>query len=481
MGLSQPFASAVLGTFAVSTTATLLALNIVLALRCSNPTSSTRITAIISSVLQLAVLALLSWILFASIKRETKIVTGLFFGSGIVLCAIAGALTVATLICLSSSAALGSTTLGFVAGISIALVASFVTQLLFLVARFIIDRPQDESRTKSPNMQEVGWRFPTTRVKTIPYSSTSTPEPATRNVSMESKYPPSAGGFSAAETFSSMASSLTNIVRPMSSRTRLLSSSHNSLRSDTFSRRDRRSTSEDFDSWDVSSVDPQNRQTVLESSSPITGGHFLETIPASPTTSRSPSPGTTLDLDVARQRRRSRSYSPTSMRTPLQPPQRAFTQQVSVSESHIHPLFRSDSPVPPPLATPGTVVIAAPQAGQIISDRESIRSLGRIRSGSLPVAPRPLTRTGSTDTFAHRNGSFDTFGHLNKTSFSVGSDGGRSSDEAGQERKITPPVPDYILNAGSTTSLHSHKVRKMHSREGPSGPGLDALPGGAGW
>ncbi|ROW12729.1 hypothetical protein VMCG_00472 [Cytospora schulzeri] len=474
MRISQPWASAVLGSFAVSTTTILLILDIVLALRCSNPTSPTRVVAITSSILESIVLALLSWILIVSITRETRTVTGLLFGSGIVLCVLAAALAVATLICLSNSAALGSTTFGFLAGAAITLVASFVTQLMFLVARFILDRAQDESRSNSPNMQEVGRRLHT-RVKTIPYSSTSPSEPATRNVSMDSKYPPAtSGGFSTADTFSSMASSFTNAVRPISSRTRLLSSSHSlrSLRSDSMSRRERYSAAEDLDGWDTSSVDAHSRQMVLESSSPITGGHFLETIPASPTTSRSPSPGTTLDLDAPRQRRRSRSYSPASLRTPLQPPQRAFTQQASVSESHIHPLFRSDSPTPPPLASPGTVVIAAPQAGQIISDRQSIRSLSRVRSESLPQVPSPLTRTGS----------IDTFGNLHNKSFSVASEGGRSEDASeSPERKVSTSGRDYHLKAGSTTSLHAHQVRKTRSREGPSGPGLDALPGGATW
>ncbi|ROV98309.1 hypothetical protein VSDG_04485 [Cytospora chrysosperma] len=401
--------------------------------------------------------------------REARTVSGLLFGSGIVVCVLAAALAVATLICLSRSDALGSTTLGFLAGASTTLVASFIPQLMFLVARFILDRAQDESKSSSPNMQEVGRRPPVTRVKTIPYSSTSPFEPATRNVSMDSKYPlASSGGFS------SVASSFTNAMRPISSRTRLLSSSH-SLRSDSMSRKDRLSSAEDFDCWDTSSVDAQNRQTVLESSSPTAGGHFLETIPASPTTSRSPSPGTPLDLDIARHRRRSRSYSPASMRTPLQPPQRAFTQQTSVSESHIHPLFRSDSPTPPPLASPGTVVIAAPQAGQIFSDRQSIRSLSRVRSGSMPQAHSPLTRTGSIDTFsnvANANRSFDTFGNQHNKSISVASEGGRSEDPSG---------PGYNLSAGSTSSLHVQQVRKTQSREGPSGPGLDALPGGATW
>ncbi|KAI9040268.1 uncharacterized protein KD926_008469 [Aspergillus affinis] len=45
-------------------------------------------------------------------------------------------------------------------------------------------------------------------------------------------------------------------------------------------------------------------------------------------------------------------------------------------ESHIHPLFRVASPSPAPTPTPGTVVVASPAAGQIIS----VKSLNRVRS-----------------------------------------------------------------------------------------------------
>src|SRR5690606_26315437 len=93
-----------------------------------------------------------------------------------------------------------------------------------------------------------------------------------------------------------------------------------------------------FDSWDTSAVDPQNRQTVMQSTSPT--GRFLETIPASPTTSRSPSPGDSFSLDPPRPRNRSRSYSPAGSTRAPRPP---FSHSDG-TEAHIHPLFRSDSP-----------------------------------------------------------------------------------------------------------------------------------------
>lgn len=483
---SRIIASAALGAAAVVTSTVLLILQIVLALPRSKHSSPTRVAAIIAAVLESAALVLLSWLLFTSIRgASAKRVTGVWFGSGIGLCVLAAALSVATVICLSSGKNLEGDTFGFLAGMAILLVLSFATQLLFLVTRFIAERAGYDDRSSTPGMQEIG-RQPANRVKTVPYSRTTPPpEPTSRNVSMDSKSPPSSsGGFSATDTIAST-------VRSISSRTRLLSSNR-SLRSqrsqrstrrpaslESLGHRDRSTANDDsFDSWDTSCVDPQNRQTVLESSSPVAGGRFLETIPASPTTSRSPSPGTPLDLEPPRrQQRRSRSFSPASARTQLpKPPQRAFTQHTSASESHIHPLFRSDSPTPPPLASPGTVVIAAPQAGKIISDRQSIRSLSRLRSGSLPTVSSPLSG----------NGSFESFPPANGKSLSMASDeSGRSEDGMEErempERKITPPIPEYILNAGSRSSLVGFQARKTPSREGPSGPGLEALPPTATW
>jgi hypothetical protein len=43
-----------------------------------------------------------------------------------------------------------------------------------------------------------------------------------------------------------------------------------------------------------------------------------------------------------------------------------FAPGASGDEAHIHPLFRSDSPTPPPFASPGTVVVASPLSGQVL-------------------------------------------------------------------------------------------------------------------
>ncbi|SPQ22860.1 9a63c425-dfb9-43d5-8228-43f086b04c91 [Thermothielavioides terrestris] len=262
---------------------------------------------------------------------------------------------------------------------------------------------------------------------------------------------------------SSIRSSLSHVVRPITSKTRLLSGSRRSSRRpaslDLQGLREARlrPNSDGFDSWDTSAVDPENRQTVLESSSPPPS-RFLETIPASPKSSRSPSPATPSDvLEPPRTRRRSRSYSPVSTRT-IQAQRAAFTQQASHSEAHIHPLFRSDSPVPPPSATPGTVVVAAPNAGKVISDKQSIqsiRSMRRLRSESLPPVPSPLSRPASCDSFHRR---------AENSSPEIREEDEAANHEAGiAERKMTPPIPDWILSAGPRSSLTLYNNRKVQT------------------
>ena len=363
--------------------------------------------------------------------------------------------------------------MGFVVGAAVALGSAFASQLLFLVFHFIMSRIHGPGGGLAVHTDEDRSRSPNQRIKSIPYHHTVSrvaQVPKERGSTEWRSLPGFSGGRSAAETMSTIRTSLSSIVRPITSKTRLLPGNRSQRSSrrppslDSAAIRDHvHSTGDGFDSWDTSSVDPQNRQTVLESSSPPPLGRFLETIPASPTTSRSPSPGTPLDLAAPRTRRRSRSYSPAPSSSSLR---ETFTAQGAEGEAHIHPLFRSDSPTPPPLITPGTVVTAAPNAGQVIAHKQSIRSLARMRSGSLPPVPSPLCRQGSFDSFPR------------------GISGGNSpvfreeleeEEEEAQleavapavtERKMTPPIPDWILSAGSRTSLTGYNSRKLRSASG---------------
>ncbi|KAK0621506.1 hypothetical protein B0T17DRAFT_494994 [Bombardia bombarda] len=467
----------VLGTVAALTTTAILVIHIILAYSLADLVSPVRITAIIAAALEGLVLIAIVSFSFSYIGSQSRIsrlrgFNGVWFGAGLILCTVSAAVSVASLICLNNATVnqavriLGSSATGFLIGSSVALGLSFAAQLIFLVCHFIVSRMRNHTSGESVHTDEdTSQSAHRQRIKSIAYHHTSSETSKVRaSGSMDSRSPPgSSGGRSATETMSSIRSSIYSVIHPVSSKTRLLSGSQRSYRrpgsldSTTFRESRPVSTEDGFDSWDTSSVDPQNRQAVLGASS--TPGRFLETIPASPTTSRSPSPGTPLDLEPPQTRRRSRSYSP----GPADSAQRAaFTQQSNQSEAHIHPLFRSDSPTPPPIATPGTVVTAAPGAGQVITHKQSIRSLARMRSGSLPTVPSPLSRQGSFDSLRRRADS-------NSPEL-------REEDEfemaaPSAERKMTPPIPDWILSAGSRTSLSGYQSRKTRSSDEEEAPG----------
>ncbi|KAI2612609.1 uncharacterized protein GGS25DRAFT_126397 [Hypoxylon fragiforme] len=449
MARSRHFAIA-LGTIALLATAATLALEAIIAYGSWAIDSSVKTAAVVASAWQSLMLILLTTFLSRCFKRTTEYgqrkANGVWFALGLIASLLASTASVVMLVLMRKKEELLNKILQipsstFLVGSAIALVCAFLGQLIFIVVFFVTHRLPDSEQALSLHTNEDSPRFPPVfgKVKSIPYTRTAPPaEPKSNQPSLldYSSRPGSNSGHSMAETMSSIRTSISHVVRPAGSRTRLLPSTPKSgsgLRSgsiDSNGYRERSSvTEEGFDSWDTSSVDPQNRQIVADSSPP-SRARFLETIPASPTTSRSPSPGCPLDLDPPRLNRRSRSYSP----LPKAHHERSVTPQLTPSELHIHPLFRSDSPVPPPAATPGTVVIAAPNAGTIISER----SLTRMRSGSLPTGPGPLSRQASYDSF--------------RKTPSPNTDRLRAEDLAA-ERKMTPPIPDWILNSGSKTSL----------------------------
>lgn len=202
--------------------------------------------------------------------------------------------------------------------------------------------------------------------------------------------PPSAVG---SEESSSLRSSLSMVQRPTNSKTRLLIRQHSfprpSKRSTDSPLQERTSQDSGFDSWDTSEVAPHIRETVLQSSPTIRGKPLktLEPIPGS----RSPSPAKALEGPFFPQ--------PGPLSPPPSPlPQPSFSrptsrQRSASNEDHIHPLFRTCSSTPPPTASSGTTLTAAPLAGQLINSHV----LRRMRSGSLPSGMSPLVRSNSFD------------------------------------------------------------------------------------
>ncbi|KAI3337354.1 hypothetical protein HD806DRAFT_36608 [Xylariaceae sp. AK1471] len=460
MGIFRGF-PAVLGFAAILATAAILALEAVLACGLWSSTSPARVIAVVAFVSEAIVLILLITKLVKHVQGTNGYYArdrlGVWFASDIIATVVASVLSVALLILIGKSGDLPKTILtvpltNALIGSSIALGFAFAGQLFFVVIYFVLHRLHrlpDYDQALSLHTNEEGRLSPqlSMRIKSVPYDRTKPAIPQhkiiERGSSEYSNRPGTSGGRSTAETITSYSGSLSSVVRPIGSKSRLLSHSSrpgrrpDSLDSNAY--REGTSVTEDgFDSWDTSSVDPHNRQMVLETSSPVRT-RFLETIPASPTTSRSPSPGSPLDLQPPK-RGRNRSCSP----LPRAQQERTLTPQppqASEAELHIHPLFRSDSPGPPPAATPGTMVIAAPNAGQFITGK----SVTRMRSGSLPNSPSPLSRQGSYESF--RKTPSPNYDRL------------RPEDVA-EERKMTPPIPEWVLNAGSRTSLTEYQSKR---------------------
>ncbi|KAI1818989.1 hypothetical protein F4861DRAFT_201317 [Xylaria intraflava] len=452
---------AMVGLVAALATAAILTLEVVFACGLWPSTSPTRIVAVVAFVTEAVVLVLIITKLCKYYRGTNGYLSrnrwGVWFASDLIASVLASVVSIALLILIGKARDLPTTILAMpitnvVIGSSIALGFAFVGQLFFVVVYFVLHRFHDSDQAFSLHTNDEGRLYsrPPTRVKTVPYDRTKPALSQTRLKEWASlEYPSRPGtssGRSAAETITSFSGSLSSYVTPLSPRARLLS--HNSRSGwrpssfDSNTYRERTSVTEDgFDSWDTSSVDPHNRQMVLEATSP-THTRFLEPIPGSPLSSRSPSPGFPLDLESPR-RGRDRSYSPVP---------RAQQEQVpalSESELHIHPLFRSDSPNPPPAATPGTVVVAAPNAGQFITGK----SVTGMRNGTLPNSKSPLSRQGSYESF--------------RKTPSPNHDHTRPEDVAGgKERRLTPPLPEWILNGGSGTSIAEHERKRQ---QGPWG------------
>ena len=286
-----------------------------------------------------------------------------------------------------------------------------------------------------------------------PATAMTTRSTKSRQVSLSR--PPSA---SPSDGPSSLRSSLSIITRPSSSRSKLIrqNSYPRFSRSSSFENSTTARPSQDsgFDNWDTSTVSPQLRETVLHSSILITKKPkgALEPIPGS----RSPSPAKALEGPFfATAPEVSPPPSPLPQPSVSRPPSR---QRSPSCEDHIHPLFRTYSPTPPPTASSGTVVVAAPVAGQFVNER----ILRRMRSDSLPSSPRsPLIRSESYFDFATAPTSpagevgtppipdFILVASANERAFRPNV-GKRATS---MKEPTTPPIPDFVLNAGERREI----------------------------
>jgi hypothetical protein len=460
-----------LGAFVVVTTIPTLVLIIFFATILREASLPMNVTAIMASLFGVTGLVSTIWLLYRHIRQRNqnddqmgktrrKRQEHLIMVNG-VLCFLYAALSLATLVWMQirftdlPRITLGTTSQPLLTVTFILWAFSAMSQCTLLIAVLLVSH-RVAQQTQSLHTDEEPHRSAEMQQASRP--QTARPLSRGRESSDEQSFSSKSRKRSGSDTLSSIRSSVTHVVRPMSSKSRLVLQTKTYRPTSLDSGTGEREIVEDgFDSWDLSAVDPHSRHFVMsaansiKTSSPITG-RFLETIPASPTGSRSPSPGFPLDLEPPSHRRRSRSHSPAM--TVIAKRRDSASSQTG-NEAHIHPLFRTDSPTPPPTATPGTVVTAAPGAGQAIIDRQSVR---RMRSGSLPNSPSPLGHSRSLDDMASTV---------------------KDDDESGQtpsppEREMTPPIPDWILGAGPRNSLSGYSRRKGLIGLGPLGEGRES-------
>lgn len=245
------------------------------------------------------------------------------------------------------------------------------------------------------------------------------------------------------QSLRSFRESLRHAVRPVTSRTTLISRpSFNretrSIHSDAQSVDDV-SHPDAFDSWDTSSVSNQARDAVLQTAP--SKGTPLEPIPGS----RSVTPARALDgpflPEIDEELSDDDLAAPRMITDYSRPPSPA------VSEAHIHPLFRTESPIPPPEATPGTNILASPLADQVITC--PARPYQRMRSNSNlrnTTSPGPLASAQSLRGRA-------TNPHAG------------SRTPSPPSREMTPPIPDFVLNSSPRSSMSGS--RKVSLRNSP--------------
>jgi hypothetical protein len=204
--------------------------------------------------------------------------------------------------------------------------------------------------------------------------------------------------------------SLSNSLHPVTSRTRLLLGSGSGS---GFVSRDSRSIhsgvesvtspirgiNNDFENWDTSAVEGQ-----YDNSGPQRKP--LETIPGS----RPVSPACALNGPFADDERSPEEtplpdspskprHLPASDDGSMKAHGKLSTRKNSApDELHIHPLFRSESPVPPPLKSPNTVITGSPFAGQVVSPELVSPRILHSAQSSRPASPCRLnvqSRSGS--------------------------------------------------------------------------------------
>ena len=163
-------------------------------------------------------------------------------------------------------------------------------------------------------------------------------------------------------------------------------------------------------SEDTPPLSPLPQPSVSNSNSPMSSSPVVPnftsvfppfTPPSSPPSTTTPVTGLGLKLSTTGLSGNSSAQSSLANSPILRHSSRRLSRQPS-GEEHIHPLFRTTSPSPAPSPSLGTVVTAAPEAGQLIDER-ALRS--RMRKSSLPGTSSPLVRSESSPNIRQKVGT----------------------------------------------------------------------------
>ncbi|KAK8169496.1 hypothetical protein IWX90DRAFT_180059 [Phyllosticta citrichinensis] len=265
---------------------------------------------------------------------------------------------------------------------------------------------------------------------------------------------------------SSVRASLQQAVRPITSRTNLIGRGSSSLRESASSQSERSgrtsAQNDGFESWDTSTVDEQSRETVMQSTTSPTkaltpfSGTRLDPIPGS----RPVSPANALNGHFPMSDPATiPELPPTPDLTAATPvffgsPHNSRPATPTIDSSNIHPLFRADSPVPPPAVTPGTVVVASPLSGQVISRPPTSASRSRANSRTRAMSPSSMVSWDAQS--LHSSRSMRSLRSARSPSPPP------SHHTTDRERGMTPPIPEFVL-----AERLDRGVSRSSSRERP--------------
>jgi len=299
--------------------------------------------------------------------------------------------------------------------------AGFVVWTINMVAQTTLHifrslRKREQAPTVQPEMIVERQTTPRSikRSLSIPLKSLSPNSSPFSRSTFEASSPTLSNYRSTSANSSTIRHSIQQVIRPITSRTKLMLT-HGPTPRDSGSFAAPRETDsleiscrgDGFESWDTSAVEEGFTNPFV--TRPTLGRKRLEAIPGSrPVSPAKPLDGPFPELedpvtpeklplpDSPMQSPVMLAYDNESMVSlPVSP---SLRRTSSSHEAHIHPLFRSHSPTPPPTPSADTIITASPFAGQVVhGDQYMAPRRMQSRNNSRPSSPHSIAspRSGS--------------------------------------------------------------------------------------